>query len=115
MKAKHKANYFITFIDDFTRFGVIYLTTHKSKGLSCFQSYLNLIENQLDRKIKVLRTNLGYEYLFDQFKQIFHEKGIQYQLTILRTPQHNGVTKKRNRMLLEMVRSLINKAYHLLR
>ena len=45
-----------------------------------------------------------------QFRQICDEKGIERQLTILRTPQQNGVTKRRNMTLLEMVRSIMAQA-----
>lgn len=48
---------------------------------------MNLVENQLDRKIKALRSNRGREYLFDEFKRLCDEKKIQRQLTTLCTPQ----------------------------
>ena len=47
---RHGKSYFITFIDDFTRFSHIYLISHKHKTISCFKSYISLVENQLDRK-----------------------------------------------------------------
>ena len=71
---------------------------------------MNLVENQLDRKIKALRTDRGREYLSDQFRQLCDEKGIQHQLAIPRTPQQNGVAERRNRTLLEMVRSMMAQA-----
>ena len=86
VKARHGAYYFITFIDDFTRFGHIYLISHKSEALDCFRRYLNLVENQLDQTIKTLRTDRGREYLSDQFKDLCDEKGINRQLTIPGTP-----------------------------
>ena len=72
---------------------------------------MNLVENQLDKKIQALRTDQGREDLSDQFKRLCDEKGIVHQLTILYTPQQNGVTKRRNMMLLEMVRSMMAQTY----
>ena len=46
----------------------------------------------------------------DKFRQLYDEKGIQHQLTIPRTPQQNGVAERRNRTLLEMVRSMMAQA-----
>ena len=66
-----------------------------------------MVENQLNRKIKVLRTDRGREYLSDQFKIFCDEKGIVRQLTMGETLQENGVAERRNRTLLEMVRSMI--------
>ena len=63
MRVKHETMYFITFINDYSYFGHVYLISHKSKALNCFISYLNLVENQLDKMIKVLRMNCGREYL----------------------------------------------------
>ena len=97
-------------IDDFTSYDHVYLISHKSKVLDCFRRYINLVENQLDKKIKTLRTNWGREYLLEQFKYLCDEKGISRQLTILGTPQQNGVAERSNRTLLDMVRSMMAQA-----
>ena len=57
VRARHGASYFITFIDNFIHFGHIYLISHKSEALECFRFYLNEVENQLEKKVKTLRTN----------------------------------------------------------
>ena len=67
----------------------------------------DLVENQLNTKIKSLRTNRGREYLFDLFKAYCNENCIARQLTIPYAPQQNGVVKRRNRTLLDMVRSMM--------
>ena len=103
VKTRHGKSYFITFIDDFTRFGYVYLISHKHEALSCFKSYISLVENQLDRKIKVLRTDRGGEYQSTSFKELCDEKGIVHQLTMPYTPQQNGVAERRNMTLMEMV------------
>ena len=107
VRARHEAQYFITFIDDFTRFGQVYLISHRSEALDCFKIYNTLVENQLNTKIKSLRTDRGHEYLSDLFKAYCADKGIARQLTIPYTPQQNGVAKRRNMTLLDMVRSMM--------
>jgi len=107
VRARHGGNYFITFIDDFTQLGHVYLISYKSEALDCFIRYTNLVENKLSTKIKALRTDRGREYLSDQFKNFYDEKGIARQLTIPYTPQQNGVAERRNRTLFDMVRSMI--------
>ena len=108
MRARYGAYYFITFIDDYSRYGVVYLISHKSEALSCFKTFMNIVENQLDRRIKALRTDRGREYLSEEFKTLCDEKGIEHQLSIPRTPQYNGVAERRNRTLLDMVRSMLS-------
>jgi transposase InsO family protein len=110
VKVRHGGRYFITFIDDYTRYGHVYLISHKSKALVCFKKFIIFVENQLYRKVKALRMDRGREYLSDEFKQMCDEKGILRQLTIPYTPQQNGVAERRNRTLLEMVRSMMVQA-----
>jgi transposase InsO family protein len=68
------------------------------------------VKNKLSTKIKALRTDRGCEYLFEQFKKIYDEKGIARQLTIPYTPQQNGVAERRNRTLFDMVRLMMTQA-----
>src|SRR5438270_549399 len=112
MSARNRTNtpYFITFIDDYSRYGHIYLISHKSEALKCFETYLNEVENKLERKVKTLRTDRGREYLSDQFKELCEKKGIVRQLTMPYTPQQNGVAERRNRTLMDMVRCMMAQA-----
>ena len=110
MRVKHGAQYFITFIDDFTRFGHAYLISHRSEALDCFKRYSTLVENQLNTKIKSLWSDRGHEYLSNLFKAYCAEKGIARQLTIPYMLQQNGMAERRNRTLLDMVRSMMTQA-----
>ncbi|KAJ9567049.1 hypothetical protein OSB04_003015 [Centaurea solstitialis] len=47
--------YFITFTDDFSRYGYVYLMRHKSESFERFREFQNEVQNQLGRKIKFLR------------------------------------------------------------
>ena len=110
VRVRHDTLYFITFIDDFTRYGHVYLISHKLEVLDYFRCYINLVENQLDKKIKTLRTDQGREYLSEQFKDLCDENGISRQLTILGISQQNGVVERKNRTLLDMFRSMMAQA-----
>ena len=54
--------YFITFIDDFSKFTYVYLMKNKSDAFENFKTYLNEVENQFGRKIKRIRSDRGREY-----------------------------------------------------
>ena len=54
--------YFITFIDDFSRYGYLYLIHEKSQSLEVFKSFKVEVENQLNKRIKNVRSNCGGEY-----------------------------------------------------
>ncbi|KAJ9566883.1 hypothetical protein OSB04_002849, partial [Centaurea solstitialis] len=99
--------YFITFTDDFSRYGYVYLMRRKSESFERFREFQNEVQNQLGRKIKFLRSDRGGEYLSDEFDNHLMECGIVSQLTPPYTPQMNGVSERRNRTLLDMVRSMM--------
>ncbi|KAJ9553795.1 hypothetical protein OSB04_017840 [Centaurea solstitialis] len=99
--------YFITFTDDFSRYGYVYLMRHKSETFEKFKEYQNEVQNVLDKRIKFLRSDRGGEYLSDEFDNHLMECGIVSQLTPPYTPQMNGVSERRNRTLLDMVRTMM--------
>jgi len=100
--------YFITFTDDFSRYGYVYLMRHKSETFEKFKEFQNEVENQRGKKIKALRSDRGGEYLSHEFSNHLKSCGIVPQLTPPGTPQRNGVSERRNRTLLDMVRSMMS-------
>ena len=102
--------YFITFTDDFSRYGYVYLMRHKSEALEKFKEFKNEVQNQLGKTIKSLRSDRGGEYMSLEFDDLLKECGIVSQLTPPGTPQWNGVSERRNRTLLDMVRSMMSHA-----
>ena len=66
------------------------------------------MENHRNKKIKFRRSDCGEEYLSYEFRLHIKQCGIVSQLTPPGTPQHNGVYECRNRILLDMVRSMIS-------
>ena len=93
VKGKSGAFYFITFINDHFRYGHIYLLTHKSEALDSFKKYKLDLENQLERKIKLLRTDRGGEYIFSLFKSFCEDHGIRRHYTMPYSPQSSGKKK----------------------
>nr|GEY65019.1 retrotransposon protein, putative, Ty1-copia subclass [Tanacetum cinerariifolium] len=66
------------------------------------------VELQLGKKIKALRSNRGGKYLSQEFKDYLSKNGIVQHFTSPYTPQQNGVSERRNRTSLYMVRSMFN-------
>jgi hypothetical protein len=62
-------NYFITFIDDATRYCQLYLVKTKDGALICVKIYKAKVENQLEKKIKRVRSDRGGEYLSNEFSE----------------------------------------------
>nr|KAJ0189120.1 hypothetical protein LSAT_V11C800391190 [Lactuca sativa] len=87
--------YYVTFTDDYSRYGYIYLIKHKSETFEKFKEFKQEVENQLGRNIKMLRSDRGGEYLSIEFLDYLKECGIVSQLTPPRKPQLNGVLVER--------------------
>ncbi|GJX18199.1 retrotransposon protein, putative, ty1-copia subclass [Tanacetum coccineum] len=106
--SRQGASYFITFTDDYSRYGYVYLLKHKHEVFETFKVFKNEVENQLRKTIKALRSDRGGEYISQEFKDYLKACGIIEQLKPPYTPQHNGVFKRRNQTLMDMVRSMMN-------
>ena len=108
VKARGGYEYFVTFIDDYSRYEYVYLMQRKSETFGKFKEFLAEDERQLGKSLLCLRSNRGGEYLDTEFNDHLIEHGIVSQLTTLRTPQQNGVAERRNRTMLDMVRSMMS-------
>nr|GFA76967.1 putative RNA-directed DNA polymerase [Tanacetum cinerariifolium] len=66
------------------------------------------VETETGKVVKALRTDRGGEYLSNEFVSFCREHGIKRQLTTSFTPQQNGVAKRKNRTVINMVVTLLS-------
>ena len=96
-----KSMYYASFIDDFSRNTSIYLLRKKSKVFDKFKEFKALVENQTEKKIKVLRTDNGGEFYGNEFKELCKKCVIARGMTTPYSPRHNGVVERMNKTLME--------------
>ena len=101
------ARYFLTFIDDFSRFTFVYLIKEKSEVIDKFKDFLHFVKNQYGKSIKVLRSDNGGEYVSNEFSNLLRNNGIKHETTIPYTPEQNGVAERKNRSLQEMANCML--------
>ncbi|GKF79940.1 putative RNA-directed DNA polymerase, partial [Tanacetum coccineum] len=80
----------------------------KSQALETFKKFKALVEKEAGVEIKCLRSDRGGEFNSKEFKVFCENNGIQRQLTAAYTPQQNGVAERKNRTLMNMVRSIMS-------
>jgi transposase InsO family protein len=102
--------YFMTLIDNSTRFCYIYLLTSKYEALHYFKIYKAEVENQLERKIKHLRSDRGGEYFSNTFDTFCEEHDIVHERTPPYSHQSNGIAEGKNRTLTDLVNAMLETA-----
>ncbi|GJW18915.1 retrotransposon protein, putative, ty1-copia subclass [Tanacetum coccineum] len=80
-----------------------FMIEKKLKPEALLLVFKNEVEKQLGKTIKAIRSDCGGEYSSQEFKDYLKANRIVQRLTPPYTPQHNGVSERRNRTLLDMV------------
>ena len=99
--------YFVTFIDHFSHFVVVYAIKAKGDVFEQLKVYEAMVTAKFGVKIERLRCDGGGEYVSNELKQFCAEKGIVVEYTVPHTPEQNGVAERFNRTLVETVRCLL--------
>nr|KYP43697.1 Retrovirus-related Pol polyprotein from transposon TNT 1-94 [Cajanus cajan] len=99
--------YFISFIDDFSRKTWVYFLQEKSKAFEAFKKFKVMVEKETNKQIKALRSDRGGEFTSAEFMEYCEEQGIKRLLTAPYSPQQNGVAERKNRTILDMVRTML--------
>ena len=96
----------MTFIDDYTRFCYVYLLKTKDEALHYFKVYKAEVENQLEKKIKCLRSVRRGEYFSNEFSKFYVVHVIIHERTPPYSSQSNGIAERKNRTLTDLVNAM---------
>jgi transposase InsO family protein len=73
------------------------------------KKFLKRAQNKFDAKVKRIRSDNGTEFKNTQVKDYLDEEGIKHEFSAPYTPQQNGVAERKNRTLIEMTRTMLDK------
>jgi len=96
--------YFLTIIDDYSRFTWFYLMHNKSETRMHLVNFINYAENQFNARVKIIRSDNGHEFAMKDF---FMTKGIIHQTTYDETPEQNRIVERKHQHLLNVTRALL--------
>lgn len=86
----------------------VYFLAAKSEAFDNFKLYKARVEKETGTFIRSFRTDRGREFTSQEFTNFCDENGIHRQLTAAYTPQQNGVAERKNRTIMNMVRSMLH-------
>jgi histone deacetylase 1/2 len=98
-------NYYVSFIDDYSKFTWIYLLKHKSDVLAAFINFQKLVERKFDRKIRTIQSDGGGEYI--KFNSLCQTQGISHLMSCPHAHQQNGVAERKHRHIVEVGLALL--------
>nr|ABA91380.1 retrotransposon protein, putative, Ty1-copia subclass [Oryza sativa Japonica Group] len=100
------ACYMMTIVDDYSRKVWPYFLKHKYQAFDVFKEWKTMVERQIERKVKILRTDNGMEFCSKIFKSYCKSKGIVRHYTVPHTPQQNCVAERMNMTIISKARYL---------
>jgi hypothetical protein len=100
--------YYVSFIDDFSKFAWIYLIRHKSEVFKFFQEFQHLVERLLNRKILTVQSDWGGEY--ECLNSFLWSVGLTHHVSCPHAHQQNGVAERKHQHIVEVGLSLLANA-----
>nr|GEU45320.1 hypothetical protein [Tanacetum cinerariifolium] len=107
VKSWNKKSYCLVNKDDYSRFTWLFFLATKDETSPILKTFINGLENQLSLKVKVIRSDNGTEFKNSDLNQFCGMKGIKREFSVSRTPQQNGIVKRKNRTLIEAARNIL--------
>ncbi|GJV94292.1 putative ribonuclease H-like domain-containing protein [Tanacetum coccineum] len=107
VRSINHASYCLVITDDCSRFCWVFFLAKKDETSSILKTFIRQIENQLNQKVKIIRSDNGTEFKNRGMLEFCGEKGIKQEFSNARTPQQNGVAERMNRTLIEAARTML--------
>ena len=99
--------YFITFIDEKTKYCWVYVIKNKSDVFEKFKEWKAEVESLLGHRVRILRTDNGGENTSVEFEDYLKSQGVRHERTIPKCPEQNGMAERLNRTFVKMVRAML--------
>ncbi|GKC49415.1 putative ribonuclease H-like domain-containing protein [Tanacetum coccineum] len=107
VKSINHASYCLVITDDCTRFSWVFFLATKDETSGILQNFIRQIENQLNHRVKIIRSDNGTEFKNRDMLEFCGNKGIKQEYSNARTLQQNRVAKRINRTLIEAARTML--------
>nr|GFD01229.1 putative ribonuclease H-like domain-containing protein [Tanacetum cinerariifolium] len=103
--------YVLVIVDDYSRYTWVHFIRSKDEAPKVIIKFLKRITVLLQSPVIIIRMDNGTEFKNQVLKVYFDSVGISHQMSSVRTPQQNGVVKRRNWTLVEAARTMLIFSY----
>nr|GEW15038.1 hypothetical protein [Tanacetum cinerariifolium] len=93
--------------DDYSRFTWVFFLATKDETSPILKTFITGLENQLNLKVKVIKSDNGTEFKNDNLNQFCEMKGIKREFSVPRTLQQNGIAERKNKTLIEAAKTML--------
>ncbi|GJX73795.1 retrovirus-related pol polyprotein from transposon TNT 1-94 [Tanacetum coccineum] len=98
--------YILVIVDDYSRFTWVKFLRSKDEALDFINKFLKMIQLRLKVAVRRIRTVNRTEFVNQTLREYYEKVGISHETSVARSPQQNGVIKRRNRMLIEAAHTM---------
>ncbi|GJT16678.1 putative ribonuclease H-like domain-containing protein [Tanacetum coccineum] len=102
----HK-KYCLVVTDNYSKFTWVFFLATKDETSEILKNFIKEIENLVDKKVKIIRSNNGTEFKNKVMDDFCRKKGIKKEYSLAKTPRQNGVAERRNRTLIEAAKPIL--------
>ena len=102
-----RGKYNLVIVDDYNKKSWCIPLKKKSDTAAAMKEWIAVRENELEKKVKTMRSDNGGEYIDAAFEKWLKEHGILHQTIPARSPQSNGVSERMNRTIQDRARSML--------
>ncbi|GJR97090.1 retrovirus-related pol polyprotein from transposon TNT 1-94 [Tanacetum coccineum] len=102
--------YVLVIVDDYSRYTWTHFLRSKDETPGVLIDFLTLVQRGLHAQVITVRTDKGTKFLNKTLHAYFAKEGIRHETSTARTPEQNGIVKRRNRTLVEAARTMLSAA-----
>nr|GFB64838.1 putative ribonuclease H-like domain-containing protein [Tanacetum cinerariifolium] len=99
--------YILVIVDEYSWFTWVKCLRSKDEAPYFKIKFLKMIQVQLKTHVRQIRTYNGTEFVNQTLREYYEKVDISHETSVARSPQQNGVVKRRNRTLIEAARTML--------
>ncbi|WVZ93643.1 LOW QUALITY PROTEIN: hypothetical protein U9M48_039608 [Paspalum notatum var. saurae] len=100
--------YVLVVMDDFSRFSCALFKEFKDEAFGFLRDLVLRLRNESHKAMRAIRSDNGGEFRNSQFENFCRDLGLEHQFSSPYTPPQNGVVERKNRILIEMARTMLD-------